>query len=280
MNELGATASAAVSVPNTHYVKQLTASYLRNAGLSLTGPTAMEEAQRGKYNRFKLADDVVISKVYREENTNGDFSAPRKGGGSGNGGQGFEPNEQVLEQLSKIALMRSYQEQMMQAAEKDRDRSRERGGPRSRQHSGQGERSAHLSGEQIRKLRETQKAAERARVEDERRAREGRSEGKEGARPGQKAMFKSPAAATMPIMSSSDRSWSDLEETSLEGEQISCFPVGGEQLQPGRHALTQPYRREQTLPSTNPEQCPGEGQPPGHQPGLRRTADLLLHLLR
>ena len=113
MNELGATASAAVSVPNTHYVKQLTASYLRNAGLSLTGPTAMEEAQRGKYNRFKLADDVVISKVYREENTNGDFSAPRKGSGNG-GGQGFEPNEQVLEQLSKIALMRSYQEQMMQ----------------------------------------------------------------------------------------------------------------------------------------------------------------------
>ena len=112
MNELGATASAAVSVPNTHYVKQLTASYLRNAGLSLTGPTAMEEAQRGKYNRFKLADDVVISKVYREENTNGDFPAPRKS--NVNGGQGFEPNEQVLEQLSKIALMRSYQEQMLQ----------------------------------------------------------------------------------------------------------------------------------------------------------------------
>ena len=167
MNELGATASAAVSVPNTHYVKQLTASYLRNAGLSLTGPTAIEEAQRGKYNRFKLADDVVISKVYREENTNGDFSAPRKG----NGGQGFEPNEQVLEQLSKIALMRSYQEQMMQQAEKEgRERSRERLAGRSRQHSGQGERSAgHLSGEQIRKLRESQKAAERARVEEERR---------------------------------------------------------------------------------------------------------------
>ena len=158
MNELGATASAAVSVPNTHYVKQLTASYLRNAGLSLTGPTAMEEAQRGKYNRFKLADDVVISKVYREENTNGDFSAPRKGGGGGgNGGQGFEPNEQVLEQLSKIALMRSYQEQMMQQAEKEgRERSRERLAGRSRQHSGQGERSAgHLSGEQIRKLRDS-----------------------------------------------------------------------------------------------------------------------------
>ena len=226
MNELGTTAPAAVSVPNTTYVKQLTASYLRNAGLSLTGPTAMEEHQRGKYNRFKLADDVVISKVYREENTNGDFPAARKTGQ-------FEPNEQVLEQLSKITMIRAYQEQMMQAAEKDRDRSRERGGPRSRQHSGQGERSSHLSGEQIRKLRETQKAAERARVEEERRAREGRSEGKDGPRPGQKAMFKSPATATMPIMSSSDRSWSDLEETSLEGEQISCFPVGGEQLRPG-----------------------------------------------
>ena len=243
MNELGATASAAVSVPNTHYVKQLTASYLRNAGLSLTGPTAMEEAQRGKYNRFKLADDVVISKVYREENTNGDFPAPRKGGGgnSGNGGgQGFEPNEQVLEQLSKIALMRSYQEQMMQQAEKEgRERSRERlTGGRSRQHSGQGERSAgHLSGEQIRKLRESQKAAERARVEEERRVREGRSDGKAGGETGglgrglvgQKSSFKSPGSSstTTPIMSSSDRSWSDLEETILEGEKISCFAVGG-----------------------------------------------------
>jgi len=29
-------------------------------------------------------------------------------------------------------------------------------------------------------------------------------------------------------MSSSDRSWSDLEETTLEGEKISCFAVGGE----------------------------------------------------
>ena len=232
MNELGATASAAVSVPNTHYVKQLTASYLRNAGLSLTGPTAIEEAQRGKYNRFKLADDVVISKVYREENTNGDFSAPRKG----NGGQGFEPNEQVLEQLSKIALMRSYQEQMMQQAEKEgRERSRERLAGRSRQHSGQGERSAgHLSGEQIRKLRESQKAAERARVEEERRVREGRSDGKETGgsgrgSAGQKSSFKSPGSSstTTPIMSSSDRSWSDLEETTLEGEKISCFAVGG-----------------------------------------------------
>ena len=234
MNELGATASAAVSVPNTHYVKQLTASYLRNAGLSLTGPTAMEEAQRGKYNRFKLADDVVISKVYREENTNGDFSAPRKGNG---GGQGFEPNEQVLEQLSKIALMRSYQEQMMQQAEKEgRERSRERLAGRSRQHSGQGERSAgHLSGEQIRKLRESQKAAERARVEEERRVREGRSDGGKGETgsgrggAGQKSTFKSPGSSstTTPIMSSSDRSWSDLEETTLEGEKISCFAVGG-----------------------------------------------------
>ena len=226
MNELGATASAAVSVPNTHYVKQLTASYLRNAGLSLTGPTAIEEAQRGKYNRFKLADDVVISKVYREENTNGDFSAPRKG----NGGQGFEPNEQVLEQLSKIALMRSYQEQMMQQAEKEgRERSRERLAGRSRQHSGQGERSAgHLSGEQIRKLRESQKAAERARVEEERRVREGSSKG-EASLVGRKSTFKSPgtSSTTTPIMSSSDRSWSDLEETTLEGEKISCFAVGG-----------------------------------------------------
>lgn len=225
MNELGAAPSAAVSVPNTHYVKQLTATYLRNAGLSLTGPMAIEEQQQQrKYNRFKLADDVVISKVYREDN--GDFPAARKTGH-------FEPNEQVLEQLSKIAMMRKYQEQIMQNAEKsERERSRERQlVGRARQNSGQGERgNGHLSGEQIRKLRESQKAAERARIEEERRAREARSESKEQQRPGQKSAFKSPAppSTTLPIMSSSDRNWSELEETNLEGEQISCFSVGGE----------------------------------------------------
>ena len=225
MNELGGAASAAVSVPNTHYVKQLTATYLRNAGLSLTGPTAMEEQQRGKYNRFKLADDVVISKVYRDDPSNGEFAGARKTQGH------FEPNEQVLEQLSKIALMRSYQEQMMQHAEKEgRERSRERQlVGRARQNSGQGERGAgHLSGEQIRKLRESQKAAERARAEEERRLREGKEQ---QGRQGQKSAFKSPQAvssSTLPIMSSNDRSWSELEETTLEGEQISCFAVGGE----------------------------------------------------
>ena len=46
---------------------------------------------------------------------------------------------------------------------------------------------------------------------------------------GQKSSFKSPGSSstTTPIMSSSDRSWSDLEETTLEGEKISCFAVGG-----------------------------------------------------
>ena len=67
-------------------------------------------------------------------------------------------------------------------------------------------------------------------MEEERRARDGRSEGNKGeARGGTKSTFKSPGTSTTttPIMSSSDRSWSDLEETSLEGEKISCFAVGG-----------------------------------------------------
>lgn len=73
-------------------------------------------------------------------------------------------------------------------------------------------------------------AQERLRAEEERRQREERRmepHKSEAARMG-KQSFKSPAAQNIPIMSSSDTSWSELEETNLDGEQISCFNVGGE----------------------------------------------------
>jgi len=228
MNETGSGATTAninLSPPNTHHVKQLLATYARNAPLSLTGPSGIEEQTRNtnKY-KFKLNDDVSLSKVYPgDAGTNGSF---RKDGN-------FEPNGQVYEQLNKQIMlqreriMRQYQEQFMQA-EKDRDRSRERQlSGRTRQNSGQ-DRTTHLSGEHIRKLRESQKQQERQRAEEERRSREARNEGKDARG---KSAFKPPQSVpntTIPIMSSSDNSWSELEDTSLEGEQISCFNVGGE----------------------------------------------------
>jgi len=228
MSETGSGATTAninLSPPNTHHVKQLLATYARNAPLSLTGPSGIEEQTRNsnKY-KFKLNDDVSLSKVYPGEGgTNGSFRKDPN----------FEPNGQVYEQLNKQIMlqreriMRQYQEQFMQA-EKDRDRSRERQhSGRSRQNSGQ-DRTTHLSGEQIRKLRESQKQQERQRAEEERRSREARNDGKDVRG---KSAFKPPQSVpntTIPIMSSSDSSWSELEDTSLEGEQISCFNVGGE----------------------------------------------------
>jgi len=228
MNETGSGATTAninLSPPNTHHVKQLLATYARNAPLSLTGPSGIEEQTRNanKY-KFKLNDDVSLSKVYPvEAGTNGSFRKDAN----------FEPNGQVYEQLNKQIMlqreriMRQYQEQFMQA-EKDRDRSRERQlSGRNRQNSGQ-DRTTHLSGEQIRKLRESQKQQERQRAEEERRSREAQNDGKDGRG---KSAFKPPQSVpntTIPVMSSSDTSWSELEDTSLEGEQISCFSVGGE----------------------------------------------------
>ena len=159
-----------LSPSNTHHVKQLLASYARNAPLSLTGPggAQLEEQSRlsSKY-KFKLNDDVSLSKVYPGETSD-------------------RPNGQVYEQLNKQIMlqreriMRQYQEQFMQA-EKERERGRERQlSGRSRQNSGQERQtggSSHLSGEQIRKLRENQKQQERLRAEEERRVR---VEGKEG----------------------------------------------------------------------------------------------------
>ena len=233
-----ANAGTNLSPSSTHHVKQLLATYAKNAPLSLTGPSAIEEQSRfSKYKNFKLNNDVSLSKVYPgeslEKSSNGSSSAKDTGSST----PAFEPSGPVYEQLNKQLMlqraMRQYQEQFM-LAEKERERGRERQlSGRSRQNSGGGG-GSHLSGEQIRKLRENQKQQERLRAEEERRAREAARHGgldtqgsKDGQRGG-KQSFKSPLAQNIPIMSSSDTSWSELEETSLDGEQISCFNVGGE----------------------------------------------------
>ena len=234
-----ANAGTNLSPSSTHHVKQLLATYAKNAPLSLTGPSAIEEQSRfSKYKNFKLNNDVSLSKVYPGESLERSNGSSNKDMGSSS--QAFEPAGQVYEQLNKQIMlqraMRQYQEQLIMA-EKERERGRERqiSTARSRQNSGQERAGAggtgHLSGEQIRRLRENQKQQERARAEEERRARETARHGsaETGGKDGRgKQSFKSPQAQHIPIMSSSDTSWSELEETSLDGEQISCFNVGGE----------------------------------------------------
>lgn len=225
----GATVAAQtpISPPNSHHVRKVLEHFNRHAPLSLTGPTGIEEQ-----NRYNLTNDVVLRKVYpgEVENNGSNGASCRKNAQ-------FEPNGQVFEQFKSFAIqkalaMRYQQEQFIQA-EKERDRSRERQlNGRARQNSGPNRGSNHLTGEEIRKLRENQKAQERAKVEEEKRSREARSEhsNKEG-RSSTKPIFKSPQSVpnqTIPILSSNDKSWSELEETNLEGEQISCFNVGGE----------------------------------------------------
>ena len=236
-----ANAGTNLSPSSTHHVKQLLATYAKNAPLSLTGPSAIEEQSRfSKYKNFKLNNDVSLSKVYPGESLEKSNGSSNKDAGSST--PAFEPSGPVYEQLNKQLMlqraMRQYQEQFM-LAEKERERGRERQlSGRSRQNSGGGG-GSHLSGEQIRKLRENQKQQERLRAEEERRTRDARHGGLEtGPGPGGKPdtqghrqgkqSFKSPLAQNIPIMSSSDTSWSELEETSLDGEQISCFNVGGE----------------------------------------------------
>ena len=238
-----ANAGTNLSPSSTHHVKQLLATYAKNAPLSLTGPSAIEEQSRfSKYKNFKLNNDVSLSKVYPGESLEKSNGSSNKDAGSST--PAFEPSGPVYEQLNKQLMlqraMRQYQEQFM-LAEKERERGRERQlSGRSRQNSGGGG-GSHLSGEQIRKLRENQKQQERLRAEEERRARDagarhggldtgpgpGGKPDTQGHRQG-KQSFKSPLAQNIPIMSSSDTSWSELEETSLDGEQISCFNVGGE----------------------------------------------------
>ena len=236
-----ASGPANLSPSSTHHVKQLLQQYAKNAPLTLTGPSAIIETPTdgarftNKYAKFKLNNDVSLSKVYpssgdqeRSPGQNGLSLVSKAEGGN------FEANGQMIEHINKQMMlqraMRQYQEQLQLQVERERERSRERQlSGRSRQNSGQERGSSHLSGEQIRKLRENQKHQERLRAEEERRAREARLEGSNGKEHGHgrgKPSFKSPA--NIPIMSSSDNNWSELEETSLDGEHISCFNVGGE----------------------------------------------------
>lgn len=153
-----------LSPSSTHHVKQLLATYAKNASHSLTGPSAIEEQSRfSKYTKFKLNNDVSLSKVYPSQEAASDRPSNGKEGGGGGGVEGGV-YEQLNKQLMLQRAMRQYQEHfIMSAQEKERERGRERqlsGHGRARQNSGQergGGGGVHLSGEQIRKLRENQK---------------------------------------------------------------------------------------------------------------------------
>ena len=96
-----------LSPSSTHHVKQLLATYAKNAPLSLTGPSAIEEQSRfnSKYTKFKLNNDVSLSKVYPSDNVERSNGAINKDGSSNNfesnGGQVFDHlNKQIMIQMS------------------------------------------------------------------------------------------------------------------------------------------------------------------------------------
>ena len=234
----GPTASINNSPPNTHHVKRLLESYAKNASLSLTGPSSLEVVDKTK--KFNLANDVVLRKVlpgevdginnYKKEQSAG--YEPQNNGLVNAMLNNAIMNKHILMERERIrAVQEQYQYTIQQNQKEERDRSRERSlSGRNRQQSGpERSRGGHLSGEEIRKLRETQKEVERQqRVEMERRqeAKEGRASGASV-----KSAFRPPSGAPAtsgPILSSNDRNWSDLEDTHLEGVPISCFNVGGE----------------------------------------------------
>ena len=85
-----ANAGTNLSPSSTHHVKQLLATYAKNAPLSLTGPSAIEEQSRfSKYKNFKLNNDVSLSKVYPGESLERSNGSSNKDMGSSS--QAFEP---------------------------------------------------------------------------------------------------------------------------------------------------------------------------------------------
>ena len=190
-------------------MRQVLAAYVRNAH-TLTGPSRLEE-QIGA-GKFKLASDVVLHRVGGplDLGTNGSYR--REVGYSSN--QPLDLNKQIW--LQRERFMRQVQEHQIQS-EKERLRERQI------RHNSGSDRSNHLSGEKIRLLRESQKEAEKLRMDAERRSKDETKEIKLV-----KSAFKPPSVSAVPIMSASDKSWAELEETFIDGERISCFIVGGE----------------------------------------------------
>ena len=93
-----------LSPSSTHHVKQLLATYAKNASHSLTGPSAIEEQSRfSKYTKFKLNNDVSLSKVYPSQEAASDRpSNGKEGGGGVEGG--------VYEQLNKQLMLSQLQD--------------------------------------------------------------------------------------------------------------------------------------------------------------------------
>ena len=230
-------------------MRQVLAAYVRNAH-TLTGPSRLEQEhlQVSTVSKFKLANDVVLRKVYPGETGPTSYRKEASAAAAAfTNGQVYDLNKQMM--LQRERFLRQMQEQQIHS-EKERLREIQQAAAVAaaaasasciRQNSGpeQGAppRSSHLSGEKIRLLRETQKEVERQRHEAERKVKEESKEAgtslkhKLMAATTPAAAFKSPSApssSAVPIMSSSDKTWSELEETRLDGERISCFNVGGE----------------------------------------------------
>lgn len=196
-------------------MRQVLAAYVRNAH-TLSGPSRLED-QIGA-GKFNLAKDVVLHRVGGPvvEHLQQQAAGSSRRDPNYPASHPLDIGKQIWMQRERF--MRQVQEHSIQL-QSEKDRLRER---QIRPVLTPDTRASHLSGEKIRLLRESQKEAEKLRLA-ERRAKE--AELQES--PAHKAAFKS-GPSTVPIMSSSDKSWADLEETIIGGQRISCFKVGGE----------------------------------------------------
>ena len=199
-------------------IRQVIDAFNRNASNSLHGPSRLEE-HIGRAKSKISSTDVDIFRVTGPIRPlgGGNLSYRRLDPGGG-GGQ-----EAGLD-LSKHPLwLRERFLQMHQQHKVGQEMLRQQ------QQAAQAERASHLTGEKIRQL--SQRASEKLRMpvpspNNLSAKHRGSKELEVAYKPG--AGGHTPNVSAVPIMSSNDNNWAELEETIIDGERISCFVVGGE----------------------------------------------------
>jgi hypothetical protein len=215
MSESGGVGGVA-STPS--HLRQVIDAFNRNASNSLHGPSRLEE-QIGRAKSKLASTDVDIYRVAGPIRPFGGSNLAYRridsGGASGQAETGLD-----LSKHQQWLRERFIQLQQHQAGQ---DRIRQQ-----QQQAAQVERSNHLTGEKIRQLSQRSTDKIRLPIPPVDVLIKHRSSSKDGhIEVPLKAGRHTPAAA-VPIMSSNDNNWSELEETIIDGERISCFVVGGE----------------------------------------------------
>ncbi len=199
-------------------IRQVIDAFNRNASNSLHGPSRLEE-HIGRAKSKISSTDVDIFRVTGPIRPlgGGNLSYRRLDPGGG-------VNQEAGLDLSRHPLwLRERFFQMHQQHKVGQEMLRQQ------QQVTQAERASHLTGEKIRQL--SQRASEKLRMplpspSNLSAKHRGSKELEVAYKPG--AVGHTPNVSAVPIMSSNDNNWAELEDTIIDGERISCFVVGGE----------------------------------------------------